>query len=137
MGGCSTTAGSKPCSLAATRQPILPSKQFAESDASPSKQYAGNRSKLQQTAVSKPQQVAANRSKPQEAARRQAQKPIEKRSKNASRESPLSKGQAIELGDIRYCNLSADGYRGDVQIAIAEAQRTGKPIFANFVEWPG
>jgi hypothetical protein len=43
----------------------------------------------------------------------------------------------VELGTIDYVNLTKDGRHGDYDIAIAVAQATGKPIFANFVEWSG
>lgn len=43
--------------------------------------------------------------------------------------------QHVELGSINYVNL--DGTHGDMEIALSEAKRTGKPIFANFVEFPG
>lgn len=55
----------------------------------------------------------------------------------AKRVSPLSQGQAVELGDINYCNLTKDRRHGDFDAALQEAARTGKPIFANFVEWSG
>jgi hypothetical protein len=45
--------------------------------------------------------------------------------------------QYVELGTIHYVNLTADGKHGDYQTALDEAFRTGKPIFANFVEWSG
>jgi hypothetical protein len=45
--------------------------------------------------------------------------------------------QSIELGTIEYCNLSKDGRHGDYDTAIRLATETGKPIFANFVEWSG
>jgi len=45
--------------------------------------------------------------------------------------------QPIELGTIEYCNLTADGKHGDFDLALQAASATGKPIFANFVEWPG
>jgi len=41
----------------------------------------------------------------------------------------------VELGTINYVNL--EGTHGDMDIAVSEAKRTGKPIFANFVEFPG
>jgi len=43
--------------------------------------------------------------------------------------------QNVELGTINYVNL--DGSHGNMDAALSEAQRTGKPIFANFVEFPG
>ena len=45
--------------------------------------------------------------------------------------------QPIELGTIDYCNLTADGKHGDFDAALQAAAETGKPIFANFVEWSG
>jgi hypothetical protein len=42
-----------------------------------------------------------------------------------------------ELGTIHYANLTADGRHGDYETALAIAAETGKPIFANFVEWSG
>ena len=45
--------------------------------------------------------------------------------------------QYVELGTIRYVNLSADGRHGDYKTAVKVARETGKPIFANFVEWSG
>lgn len=46
-------------------------------------------------------------------------------------------GQLIELGTIDYHNLTADGKHGDFEAALQAAAKTGKPIFANFVEWSG
>ena len=43
----------------------------------------------------------------------------------------------VELGTIEYVNLTADGKHGDFEAAINIARVTGKPIFANFVEWSG
>ena len=43
----------------------------------------------------------------------------------------------VELGTIQYVNLTSDARHGDYQIAIDIAAQTGKPIFANFVEWSG
>lgn len=45
--------------------------------------------------------------------------------------------QPVELGTIDYVNLSPDGRHGDFETAIRIARETGKPIFANFVEWSG
>lgn len=45
--------------------------------------------------------------------------------------------QPIELGTIEYCNLTSDGKHGDFDVALQAAAATGKPIFANFVEWSG
>jgi hypothetical protein len=44
---------------------------------------------------------------------------------------------AAELGNIRYVNLTADGGHGNYISALEEARKTKKPIFANFVQWPG
>ena len=43
----------------------------------------------------------------------------------------------VELGTIQYVNLTSDARHGDYQTAVDIAARTGKPIFANFVEWSG
>ena len=43
--------------------------------------------------------------------------------------------QAVELGTINYVNLSPNQKHGDIKVALAIAAETGKPIFANFVEW--
>ena len=45
--------------------------------------------------------------------------------------------QAVELGTIDYVNLTPDRKHGDYQTAVAQSLQTGKPIFANFVEWSG
>ena len=45
--------------------------------------------------------------------------------------------QPVELGTIHYTNLTPDGRHGDFDRAVAVAHQTGKPIFANFVEWSG
>ena len=45
--------------------------------------------------------------------------------------------QPVELGAIDYVNLTPDGRHGDFQTALRKAHETGKPIFANFVEWSG
>mmetsp|Transcript_21756 Transcript_21756/g.60474 ORF Transcript_21756/g.60474 Transcript_21756/m.60474 type:complete len:84 (+) Transcript_21756:126-377(+) len=45
--------------------------------------------------------------------------------------------QPIELGTINYVNLTTDGKHGDYEVAMKVARETGKPIFANFVEWSG
>ena len=45
--------------------------------------------------------------------------------------------QYEELGTIEYVNLTRDGRHGDYETALAVAKATGKPIFANFVEFPG
>lgn len=51
--------------------------------------------------------------------------------------SPLASGQAVELGDINYVNLTSDQRHGEFDPVVALAKETGKPIFANFVEWAG
>jgi hypothetical protein len=51
--------------------------------------------------------------------------------------SPPKRNQPVELGTIHYVNLTADGRHGDMEKALAIAAETGKPIFANFVEWSG
>lgn len=43
--------------------------------------------------------------------------------------------QHAELGTINYVNLR--GTHGDVDAALAAAKAENKPIFANFVEFPG
>ena len=45
--------------------------------------------------------------------------------------------QAVELGTINYVNLTPDGRHGEYETALRVAAETGKPIFANFVEWSG
>lgn len=45
--------------------------------------------------------------------------------------------QAVELGTIEYKNLTEDGRHGDYAKALDAAKESGKPIFANFVEWSG
>mmetsp|Transcript_20042 Transcript_20042/g.49256 ORF Transcript_20042/g.49256 Transcript_20042/m.49256 type:complete len:80 (-) Transcript_20042:486-725(-) len=45
--------------------------------------------------------------------------------------------QYVELGTIEYVNLTSDGKHGEFEPAISIARVTGKPIFANFVEWSG
>jgi hypothetical protein len=50
--------------------------------------------------------------------------------------SPIP-NQAVELGSINYANLSDDGRHGKFDKAVEIAKTTGKPIFANFVEWSG
>ncbi|CAB9511938.1 expressed unknown protein [Seminavis robusta] len=47
------------------------------------------------------------------------------------------KTQAVELGTIDYINLTPDGKHGDFNAAVQASLETGKPIFANFVEWSG
>lgn len=41
----------------------------------------------------------------------------------------------VELGTIQYVNLN--GKHGDMQAALSAAKASGKPIFANFAEFPG
>ena len=43
----------------------------------------------------------------------------------------------VELGTIDYVNLTKDGKHGEYQRTLDIAAQTGKPIFANFVEWSG
>jgi hypothetical protein len=43
----------------------------------------------------------------------------------------------VELGTIHYANLTQDRRHGKYQAALDLASETGRPIFANFVEWPG
>jgi hypothetical protein len=43
----------------------------------------------------------------------------------------------VELGTIRYVNLTKDLKHGEYNTAVSLAKSTGKPIFANFVEWSG
>jgi hypothetical protein len=60
------------------------------------------------------------------------------RSTNTSQsEQRQRRAQAIELGTIEYCNITPDGRHGDMDAALSLAAATGKPIFANFVEWSG
>ena len=49
----------------------------------------------------------------------------------------IPKHQATELGTINYVNLTSDGCHGEFEKAVQIARETGKPIFANFVEWRG
>ena len=49
----------------------------------------------------------------------------------------VPENQPIELGTINYVNLTSDGRHGDYERALQVARETGKPIFANFVEWSG
>ena len=57
---------------------------------------------------------------------------------SASRTGISSKFPApIELGTIEYVNLTPDGRHGDYDKAVQVARDSGKPIFANFVEWSG
>ena len=58
--------------------------------------------------------------------------------KMGSVERPLPpSSKYVELGTIEYCNLTRDLRHGDYEAAIAAAEASGKPIFANFVEWEG
>jgi hypothetical protein len=50
---------------------------------------------------------------------------------------PAPADQAAELGTIHYCNLTPDQRHGDYHAALQAAAESGKPIFANFVEWSG
>lgn len=59
------------------------------------------------------------------------------RSKDPSRDWQPPPRQYVELGSIRYANLTSDGRHGDYQTALEVAAQTGRPIFANFVEWSG
>ena len=43
----------------------------------------------------------------------------------------------VELGTIDYVNITKDGKHGDYDIAMKLSLESGKPIFANFVEWSG
>mmetsp|Transcript_21393 Transcript_21393/g.61354 ORF Transcript_21393/g.61354 Transcript_21393/m.61354 type:complete len:85 (-) Transcript_21393:2060-2314(-) len=52
-------------------------------------------------------------------------------------QSTMPSHSYIELGTIQYVNLTSDARHGDYQTAIDIASQTGKPIFANFVEWSG
>eukprot|EP00541_Cyclophora_tenuis_P007846 CAMPEP_0116552124 /NCGR_PEP_ID=MMETSP0397-20121206/6319_1 /TAXON_ID=216820 /ORGANISM="Cyclophora tenuis, Strain ECT3854" /LENGTH=70 /DNA_ID=CAMNT_0004077053 /DNA_START=84 /DNA_END=296 /DNA_ORIENTATION=- len=58
-------------------------------------------------------------------------------SKGASVPTSSIPKQAVELGTINYVNLTPDGRHGDFDTALQVAAQTGKPIFANFVEWSG
>jgi hypothetical protein len=51
--------------------------------------------------------------------------------------TPPQRNQPVELGTIHYVNLTADSHHGDMEQALAVAAESGKPIFANFVEWTG
>jgi hypothetical protein len=56
---------------------------------------------------------------------------------NSLTPSPPQRKQPVELGTIHYVNLTADGRHGDMEKALVVAAESGKPIFANFVEWTG
>jgi hypothetical protein len=49
--------------------------------------------------------------------------------------SSPQRNQPVELGTIQYVNLTADGRHGDMEQALSVAAESGKPIFANSVEW--
>ena len=51
--------------------------------------------------------------------------------------SDTIKDNPVELGSICYVNLDQAKKHGDFQLAINEARKKGKLIFANFAEWPG
>jgi hypothetical protein len=51
--------------------------------------------------------------------------------------SPPQRNQPVELGTIHYVNLTAGGRHGDMEQALVVAAESGKPIFANFVDWMG
>ena len=55
----------------------------------------------------------------------------------SSHHAPPATKQTIELGTIHFVNLTPDGRHGDFHRALRLAKETGKPIFANFVEWSG
>lgn len=48
-----------------------------------------------------------------------------------------NRNQPVELGTIEYCNITQDGRHGDYDTALTAAAKSGKPLFANFVEWSG
>lgn len=62
---------------------------------------------------------------------------VESAESNPNREWTPPPREYVELGTIRYVNLKDDGRHGDYQTAIDVASETGKPVFANFVEWSG
>ena len=46
--------------------------------------------------------------------------------------------QSVELGTINYTNLTAgDNGKERLELALRNAEKSKKPIFANFVEFPG
>ena len=57
--------------------------------------------------------------------------------RNPTVSSKPSPKKYVELGNIDYINLTPDGKHGDYEKALKYAEETGKPIFANFVEWSG
>ena len=69
----------------------------------------------------------------QDPSKTNAEAPMPMTSQNRKRIHP----QAVELGTIEYINLTTDGKHGDYDQAIAASLETGKPSFANFVEWSG
>ena len=73
---------------------------------------------------------------------RKKKTPIEAATAAAKAEGAIArtsapKNQPVELGTIHYCNLTDDGKHGDYDLAVQASLETGKPIFANFVEWSG
>ena len=56
---------------------------------------------------------------------------------NTNRQWQPPPKEYVELGTIEYVNLTADCKHGEFEPAITHARVTGKPIFANFVEWSG
>mmetsp|Transcript_6494 Transcript_6494/g.8551 ORF Transcript_6494/g.8551 Transcript_6494/m.8551 type:complete len:81 (-) Transcript_6494:1216-1458(-) len=59
------------------------------------------------------------------------------KTKQSIKMSNAGPSNPVELGSIEYVNLSTDKMHGDYQTAVDEATKSGKPIFANFAEWPG
>lgn len=55
---------------------------------------------------------------------------------SAARAAPPP-NQCIELGKIRYVNLAQGSQHGDMAAALGAAKESGKPLFVNFVEFPG
>ena len=66
--------------------------------------------------------------------KRQDSPPVEDMQEESPSRVPV---HHIELGSIEYVNLTPDGKHGDFDKALSIARETGKPIFANFVEWSG
>jgi len=60
-----------------------------------------------------------------------------KKKQSTNEEKAAIPNQAVELGTIEYVNLTRDKKHGDFDEAMRVASETGKPIFANFVEWSG
>ena len=54
--------------------------------------------------------------------------------KTRTRQAP---SHFVELGTIEYANLTSDSKHGEYEPALLAAKDTGRPIFANFVEWSG